>query len=196
MRRLSLVGLMRMDLPGGAVRLCDGGVIRWGSETYAVKDPTYGAIGAIEDLTEGVGSEMPVMGMTLLPPDSAAPAAINSAANQAATVQFWTAAYDPETGAVVGAPEIQFIGLLDSSVLTFSEQSRELQVTLTPLAERLLNKSEGNSLSPTFHKSVWPGETGMDDASGLLVMDYWGTESGSSSGASLWGGVARKVASS
>lgn len=177
MQRLSLVGLMQMDLPGRTVRLCDGGLIRWGANAFAGKDAVFGAFGGFEALKEGVGDELPALDLTLLPPGSSAPGDVNDGANQAAPVWFWIAEYDVDTGAVTSTPDLQFAGQLDHTTLTFGSDRRELAVTVTPTAEKLLTKSEGNSLSPTFHKAVWPGETGHDQASGLTVADAWGTES-------------------
>ncbi|WP_408585907.1 hypothetical protein [Novosphingobium sp.] len=176
MRRVALVGLMQMDLPSRTVRLCDGGVIRWGSDVFAAKDAVFGAVGGFEELKEGVGDELPALDLTLIPPGSSAPATINDPANQGARVRFWIAEYDIATGAVTGTPNLQFDGQLDNTVLTLGSSRRELAVTVTPTADRLLMRSEGNSLSPSFHKSVWPGETGQDDATGLTQYKAWGAE--------------------
>lgn len=176
MRRVALVGLMQMDLPGRTVRLCDGGVIRWGSDVFAVKDAVYGAVGAFEELKEGVGDELPTLDLTLLPPAASAPSDINKAENQGARARLWIAEFDIATGTVTGTPDLQFDGQVDSTVLTIGPSRRELAVTVTPTADRLLMRSEGNSLSPTFHKAIWPGETGHDDATGLTQYKAWGAE--------------------
>ena len=43
-------------------------------------------------------------------------------------------------------------------------------------AERLFNKADGNTLSPTFRRSVWPLEAGDDEATGLSIPVAWGVE--------------------
>lgn len=190
MRRVALVGLMQMDLPGRTVRLCDGGVIRWGINSFTAKDAVYGSVGGFEELKEGVGDELPALDLTLIPPGSSAAATINSGANQGARVRFWIAEYDIATGAVTGTPNLQFDGQLDNTVLTTGDSRRELSVTVTPTADRLLMRSEGNSLSPAFHKAVWPGELGHDDANGLTQYKAWGAENPKSNVTkpSPWGG--------
>src|SRR3546814_8736110 len=47
--------------------------------------------------------------------------------------------------------------------------SRELAVSVVSLAERLFELNIGNSLNSAWHKSVWPGELGHDNATGLSI---------------------------
>src|SRR3546814_9368912 len=53
---------------------------------------------------------------------------------------------------------------------------------LVSLAERLFELNIGNSLNSAWHKSVWPGELGHDNATGLSIPVAWGVESPRSSG--------------
>jgi hypothetical protein len=61
--------------------------------------------------------------------------------------------------------------------------------------ERLFSINEGNSLSPRFHKTVWPGELGEDNATGVGVAVAWGVEGAprgstySGGGVPGWGGT-------
>jgi hypothetical protein len=50
--------------------------------------------------------------------------------------------------------------------------------TVVPNTARLLERNIGNSLNSAFHKSIWPGETGHDNADGLGRQIAWGVESG------------------
>jgi hypothetical protein len=69
---------------------------------------------------------------------------------------------------------------------------RELLIsqTITQTLEVLFFKNNGNGLSPQYHKKLYPGETGHDQATGLVENDYWGTQGSSAigSGASFGGG--------
>jgi len=83
-----------------------------------------------------------------------------------------------------------FYGQIDQTILRVGRAVRELAMTIVSTLERLFLRNEGNSLSPVFHKSVWPGETGHDNATGLTVPVAWGvaSSSGASSAGSASGG--------
>lgn len=171
---VALAGLLRIDLPDRTVRLCDGGVVRWGSETYVARDSMYGVLSEVEELTEGVGDEVPSLGITFLPAASAAPDDLARDGDQASRVRMWIADVDQATGTVVSTPDLQFDGQLDQSVLTVGRERRDLTTTVVSTAERLFSRNEGNSLSPAFHALLWPGEAGQDLATGLTTPVAWG----------------------
>lgn len=179
---ITLAALVKLDLPTGTVRLCDGGLVKWSAETFTARDAVFGTLGAIDALGEGVGDEVPALTMTLLPVGSSAPSALVQPGFQTARIRFWIAEVDPATSAVIGTPTMQFDGQLDQTVLKLGRDSRELEVTVVSMAERLFNRASGNSLSPTFHKSVWSGETGHDQATGLTVSVTWGAEAVATTG--------------
>ncbi|MCW1985331.1 UNVERIFIED_ORG: hypothetical protein M2348_001063 [Sphingomonas sp. R1F5B] len=171
---VALAGLVQIDLPDRTVRLSDGGVVRWGSEIYAARDSVYGVISEVEELTEGVGDEVPSLGITYLPAASAAPADLARDGDQASRVRLWIAELNMATGAVIGTPDLQFDGQLDQAVLTVGRDRRDLTTTVVSTAERLFARNEGNSLSPAFHALLWPGEAGQDLATGLTTPVAWG----------------------
>ena len=184
----ALAGLLKIELPTGDVLLCDGGRVIWGAESYAARDGTFGTIGGLDGLTEGVGDEVPALSLRLLPASDAAPGDLAQAGYQTARTRFWIAEVDLATGAVVGTPDLQFDGQLDQGTLSLGKDSRELEFTVVSMAERLFNKAEGNSLSPTFHKSVWSSETGHDQANGLTIPVAWGADAPMVSGGAYAGG--------
>jgi len=168
--------LLQIDLPASTVRLCDGGVIFWAGNVFRGRDPVFGAVINAEKLTEGVGNEVPAFSMTLAPDDSATPGDLVQPGFQLSRVRFWIADWNYDTCAVVGTPTLLFDGRLDQVELRRSKDSRELEVDVVSAAERLFAARSGNGLSPTFHKSIWAGETGHDGATGLTVPRAWGTE--------------------
>jgi len=174
MIQVALAGLVRIDLPDRTVRFSDGGVVRWGSEIYAARDSVLGVIGEVEELTEGVGDEVPSLGLTFLPANTATPAALARAGDQASRVRLWIADLDVAAGAVIGTPDLQFDGQLDQAVLTVGRERRDLTTTVVSVAERLFARNEGNALSAAFHALLWPGETGHDQATGLTTPVAWG----------------------
>lgn len=64
-------------------------------------------------------------------------------------------------------------------------------MTVVSAAERLFARNTGNGLSSAFQKSVWPGDTGHDNATGLGTPIAWGVEAPPSSGGGYSGGVVR-----
>lgn len=173
MQRIALAGLCKIELPSYTMRLCDGGKIIWIAETYRGKDATYGTIGSVQSLAEGDGDELPPLEMVLLPPDTTAAADLVEPTFQGSRVRFWIAQYVIATSAVTGTPELKFDGELDQATLNLDGS---LELTVIPRAGRLFELNIGNSLSPSFHKSIWTGETGHDNATGLGRPVAWGVE--------------------
>jgi len=171
--RISVAGLCKIELPDHTIRLCDGGRIIWGSEVYRARDADFGVIGSVEPLEEGDGDSLPPLTMTLLPSSTASAADLVQPAMQGSRVRFWIAEYDVDAGEVTGTPDLRFDGELDQATLDLQLQ---LELTVIAAAARLFELNIGNSLSPAFHKSVWPGETGHDQAVNLAFQDAWGVE--------------------
>ena len=176
MNQIGLVGLCKIELPAATLRLSDGGFFVWGAETFASKDATFGTIASIEELTEGIDAEVPALDMVMFPANSAAAADLSQPGFQRSRVRLWLAEFDRATGAIVGDPDLLFDGQIDQTSLSAGRDSRELAMTMVSTAERLFERNIGNSLSASFHKSVWPGETGHDNATGLGRPVAWGVE--------------------
>lgn len=178
MRRVSFIGLVKIEFPIGDVLLCEGGFIDWGADRYLSKDDTFGVIGGLETISEGVGEEVPVVELTLLPPEATPASTLSAPGYQTSRVRFWLAEYDVSTGLLDGTPELQLDGQIDQITLGFGMATRTMAITVVPNTARLLERNIGNSLNSAFHKSVWPGETGHDNADGLGRQIAWGVESG------------------
>lgn len=175
MSRVALTGLLTIELPEATLRFTDGGFIEYNGETYRAKDDTFGTIQSVQPLSEGVGDSVPALSISMLPPDTSAVADLTKPGHQTSQVQFVLAEYDVDAGTINSA-DVLFTGQIDQSVLTVGKGKRELAMSVVSLAERLFEGNTGNSLNPTFHKSVWPGETGHDNATGLAVPVAWGVE--------------------
>lgn len=176
MQRTAIIGLLQIDLPGITVRLCDGGFIQWNAATFMSSDPVFGTLGSVEALSEGIGDEIPALELTLLPPVSSAPADLSKPGYQNSSVWFWIGEYDPAAGTLIGDPDLVFFGRIDQTTLTGGFSTREVAITVVSAAERLFLQNDGNSLTPRWHKSVWPGERGHDNAVGLTIPVAWGVE--------------------
>lgn len=194
MSRIGLVGLCQIELPEEAVLLTDGGFMNWDGDLFVSKHGTFGTIASIDELSEGVDAEIPALDMVMYPASTAAPAELSQPGYQRSHVTFWLGEYDRDTGELTDEPDTLFEGQIDQTMLKAGRPARELSMTITSAAERLFERNIGNSLSASFHKSVWPGETGHDNATGLGAPIAWGVEappstSGSYYGGSLGGGI-------
>lgn len=190
MTTISLTGLLQIDLPEKTLRYCDGGFFIYGGQTFQSSDDVFGTVGSVQGLSEGVGDSVPALQMTLLPPDSTTAAQIAKPGHQTARVRFWIAEYDVATG-IISTADVQFDGQIDQTVFSSGRGTKELSMSIVSLAERLFEGNIGNTLNSTWHKSVWPGEKGHDNATGLSVPIAWGTEAPRSSytSGSSWSGV-------
>lgn len=189
MQIVGLIGLLKIELPAHTVLLCDGGFMPWPDqgETYRSSDPVFGSIGSVDALTEGMAESVPALDLSLLPPETSAAADLSQPGFQRSRVRFWLAEFSPHDGILIGDPEPMFDGQIDQTSLTEDRNQRSVELTVVSNLERLFTRNRGNSFNPRWHKSVWPGETGHDNATGLPVPVAWGAESPASGGSARGG---------
>lgn len=172
-----ICGLVEIDLPGYPLRLLDGsGTVAYGGKTFVGRDPTYGVLAAIDEISDGAGDEAPALRITLHPSSNASAAALAAPTMQGCRVSVSLAALDRMTGQVIGEPELLFLGELDVPTLKSGPNSRTLEYEVVSVFERLFDNDEGARLSSAFHKSIWPGERGFDFVTGVEDDVYWGVE--------------------
>ncbi|MGK2908568.1 MAG: hypothetical protein ACSLE1_01990 [Sphingobium sp.] len=177
MDSVKLIGLMKMELRDGrTIRLCDGGFVTVSGETYTSADQFFGTIASLEAFSEGVGDTVPAFNMTFLPVSTAAAGDISASGMQGSRTRFYIVEVNAETDQPVEAADLQFDGQLDQTTLRIGRGKRELDVGVVSTSERLFSVNEGNSLNPRRHKSVFPGELGEDNATGLGISVAWGVE--------------------
>lgn len=185
---VTLAGLVKIELPDADLLFCDGAFVKWDAETFNASDPDFGSIGSMEAFEEGVGDEIPAMRMVFLPSSTAAAADLSRPDYQGCRVRMWIAEVDPETNEVVGDPSLEFDGQADSTDLVIDRGTRELEMDIVSAAERLFLVNEGNTLSPRFHKTLYPGELGEDNAIGVGVGVAWGTAAPAQTYSPAYGG--------
>lgn len=176
MNRTGYIGLLKMELPTGDVRLCDGGFIVFDGETYTSKHATFGSVSSLSPMNEGVGDVIPALELELLPDGSADPGDLGQPGFQRSRCRLWLGEYDVDTGLISGTPDLLFDGQLDQCTLKVDATERSLASTIVSTAERFFQRNAGNSLSDGYHQSVWPGEKGEANATGLSVPVAWGVE--------------------
>lgn len=179
---LSLIGFVKLELPDGDVRLCEAGLIESDGEVYAEAHVIWGSIGGVEPLSEGVGDEVPALQLTLMPADAATPSDIDQPGMQASRVRLWIGEYGLQSGELIGDPDLMFDGQVDQCSLEFTRDTRTVPMSVVSTAERLFERNSGNSLTPAFHKAIWPGELGHDNATGIGLPVAWGAASPGSQG--------------
>lgn len=177
MERVRIAGLLKLELRDGRIiRLCDGGFVPWGSEIYQVTDDVFGMIGSMDVFEEGVGDEVPAFSITFLPASTAAAIDLAAPGMQGSRLRLWLAEIDDLTGQIIVAPDQQVDAQLDQVRLVTGKNRRELPMTFVPRGERFFSSNEGNSLSNAFHQSIFPGELGEVNATGLTGAVAWGVE--------------------
>ena len=173
-----LFGAIKIELPGYTLRLLDGSaVLQMGSEIYAGLDATFGTLGGISDLSEEIGDNAPEVTVTLMPPDVSATAVLSHPNMQGSVATIMVGAVDAATGAVIGAPEILFLGEIDVPTIGIDESgARTVEFTIVSVFERLFETEEGQRASNGWHQSIWPGELGLEFMTGTDVNLYWGVK--------------------
>lgn len=186
---ITLAALVRLDLPGGTVRLTDGGQVRWGAADYLPLHPQWGAIAGAEAVTDALGDQAQDLEMALAIPEGVALSSVYSADVAGARVLIWLAEVSAVSGLVVGVP-VQLADMI-VDVPGWDAITRTLELALGSRADRLFRINRGNAASNSFHQSVWPGELGFANCSDVPVQVAWGTAGpprGVSFGGGVWGG--------
>lgn len=170
------VGLLKIELPAHTVYLSDGGFVTYDGDIYSAEDSVIGTLAEIRPMTEGVTGEIPALDLTFHIPSSTAITVLTNGVLQQSSVRLWLAKYDVETNAVLGAPDLQFLGQVDQPSVRIGREEYTLSISAVSKAEWFFEYDSGNSLSSAFHKELFAGETGHDNATGLGVNVAWGTD--------------------
>lgn len=170
--------------------------------TFVFADQVVGAPGVTVALLSeaGVGDQAPDWQLTFAPPSEAAAGDLSAATAQGGTVNGWLAVIDPQTGLLLPEPIQVFAGELDYARLRVGKASRTVEWRCASALEPFHDQEIGARLSDSWHKTVWPGETGLANMTGIEKTSYWGVESppsgvttGSGGGAGLTNYVLRQL---
>ena len=168
--------LVRVDLPARTLRLCEGADTRWGADSHVVHDDDFGSLFAGELGSEGESDFAPGGTITLNAPNGTAAVTLSGAAMQGSAIKVWLAEVSGTTGLVTGTPELLFSGFIDVPRLRRAEGKRMLDLEFVSGAERMFRRNRGNTLSTRFQQSIWSGELGFDNATGVQLSVAWGVE--------------------
>lgn len=182
--------LIEAVLPGHTIRLLVGaGSLTWGAKTFTDTDTTFGTLAAIGEIEDGDGDLAPAWSFSMLPPSDTAAATLCSPTYQGSVVNLWLAGIDMATGLLVPDPYLLFSGMLDQPMLKVGHGGRQVDFECVSQFEMLLEDDEGARLSDAFHQSIWPGETGFSNITGIEETIYWGMASPPGSASITYGGV-------
>lgn len=173
-----LFGAIKIALPDYTLRLLDGSaVLQIGGEIYSGRDDYFGTLGGMSDLSEEIGDDSPEVTITLMPPDVSGAAVLSHPNMQGSVATIMVGAVDAGTGAVIGTPEILFLGEIDVPTIGVDESgARTVEFTIVSVFERLFETEEGQRASNGWHQSIWPGELGLEFMTGTDVNLYWGVK--------------------
>ena len=173
--------LIKVELPSGTIRVCDGGVALFNGEgddathIYRSEDSRFGTIAGADALTEGIGSEVPATALTFLPNGNEASEALTSPDMQFSPVSIWLIEKDPVSGVTINQ-ELFFKGVVDVPTFREGSEGRLIDMRLVALSELFFQGNDGNRLSEENHKRIHPGERGLDNMTGVEIEVPWGTE--------------------
>lgn len=173
--RVLYFGAVQITLPDYTIRLLDGAaVLTINGQIFRGRDPIYGVLDTIDGLEDNIGDDATSLKLGLIPPSSAALAALVDPAVQGSEVLIMVGVVDFSTGQPVATPYSAFRGELDVPTVDWDSNDRRLEYTVVSVAERLFQVEEGRRLSSAFHQKVWPGEKGLDYCTDVEIILPWG----------------------
>lgn len=170
--------LVRLDMAGGPICLTDGGFVVFdagegeGPEGYTSHHPVYGSLDTVGAIKDGAEAQTTRIDISVLPVSDVAAAALSSPTTQGTRIQWWEGAIDPNSGLLIGVPELKFDGEIDKARFQVSD-SWSLTLECGTQAERQLEPNADWRLNNAFHTLVWPGERGMAFVDGVTRKKEW-----------------------
>lgn len=173
--RATIFGAVQLDLAAASIKLLDASAaLQAPFDGFRGEDPAYGALGSVDDISDGAGDEAPGFSFTMLPSSYEAALALSLPSDQGARVRFWLGAANPDTGAVVGDALLLVDAEVDVATLNVGPGEHSVEIDAVSGMERYFDNEEGLTLSPTSHKEFWPAELGLDFVTGVTEPVYWG----------------------
>ena len=164
-------------LPDYTLRLLDGASqVTFDGRTFVGEDPTYGTLGQVQAITEGLGTEAPRMRMPLYPPTLAACARLNQMDVQGSPVTAWWGVCDPVSGVVLPDPEVMFVGEIDLPKYLRGKGKRAVELDCCSAWEFLFVQDEGQRLNDAHQQTIDPTDRGLEYVSEVERQLPWGAD--------------------
>jgi hypothetical protein len=190
-----LIVLFKMELPSETVRLSTGVQVTYDSESYIPADPEWGVLSHVGVIKSGQTGRAVSPDVGLMIASDAKIEAISAKATEDSRIRIWWGAVDPATGAVEIDDENGPVCTmyLDTTDTSFPVGQRQTLIKTYAATARQLRPNTRQRLNPSFHKSIYSGETGLDNVTGIADADGWRSNDpplrrGSSSGGGSGGG--------
>lgn len=184
-RAVKMSYCLELKLPGHDLRLTDGPFYTFEVDpgvavTFTSKDATYGTLGGIGQITDGVSEGFPTTDVLMLPASNAAVAALSAPAAQGSRARVWQVTLDQVTDQVIGFRR-RFKGWTDVPSYSVDEGTKTLSIKLNSVLAAVRQADEGARLNDGFHQQAWPGERCFEFSSMIEQVDYWGSDTPSGS---------------
>lgn len=164
---LRMFWAVKIVLASRTVRLLDGGgLVAFGSGTYAGSDAELGTISGLTEVADEIAVEETGWSMSLVGTTQAGVAEL-IAATYTGRVSVYCGLVDETTGLVIGEPDVRFDGYLEPVGEQLTQGQYLVRVEASSSWARLLRSNEGQRLNNPFHGLAWPGESGLEYTHGL-----------------------------
>lgn len=177
--RAFATGFFDFELPSGTRRMMLGsGEVTYGANTYKGRDTTFGQIVSGDQIREDTTGEAPNTSLTIAVDPAADKSEIAGEAIQLSPVKIYLAALALDASEhliAVPDPELMFDGFIDQATIGLDAKRDEVDYSIISAFDYFFEDSEGQRLNSQFHKTVWPGELGLDNVTGVTRKIYWGT---------------------
>lgn len=178
-KRALVTGFFDFGFATGTRRLMLGsGEVDYDGNTYRGTDDTFGTIVGGEDVREDATGEAPNTSITIAFAPAADKDEVAAASIQLTPVRISLAALALDVDEHLIAlpdPELMFDGYIDQAIIQLGEKKDEGDYTLISAFDFFFEDSEGQRLNDQTHQSIWPGETGLANVTGITRKVYWGT---------------------
>lgn len=174
----TLTGFFEIDLPSGTRRLLFGSTeVAWGGHTWVGDDPTIGSIDAPDDVREDMSGQAPNGSVSLNISPTADRDDIAGQDAQLSPLKTWLVALKLDGAGhlqVVDDPELLSDMYIDQATIDLDKGRDDLEYTTISAFDYFFEDGEGQRLNGQFHRTIWIGEKGLDNVTGITKKTYWG----------------------
>jgi hypothetical protein len=174
---LPIFNAVRIELWNGDVlRLVDfAGKVKIAGVTYVGRHPVYGALGSIEEITDGVESEAPALRLTLLPPTIEAARILCDPRQQTMPVLCGEAIMDKASGTCIDEPDAYFSGWVNIPQYVPATDQISVEFDCVSDFDRFFENDEGIRLSDSWMRTLDINARGLEYVTGVQRALAWGT---------------------
>jgi uncharacterized membrane protein YgcG len=193
---ITLAAVLEWQAPDGAVRLADGGVVRFnpggGTVTFEGDHPVFGTLAGFDAFETAIGDSVEGGAFAFAPASGAAVSSWWRTDLENTALRFWVGEIDPADGVTLTDAELVADWLVDTARREQADGSDVLTIECMTRQEKLFEIRQGNVCSDAFHQTIWAGERGFENCTNSQQFFAWGTESppggGSGVGSNFSGG--------